>query len=36
MRYFKAVTVRVSAFVDGIQNSEEFAEGKHEDQRKSA
>jgi hypothetical protein len=31
-----ATTVRVSAFTDGVLNAEEFAEGKHEDQRRSA
>jgi hypothetical protein len=31
-----ATTVRVSAFAGGVRNSKEFAEGKHEDQRRSA
>ena len=34
--YFTAVSVRVGTFVTGMQNSEEFAEGKHEEQARSA
>jgi hypothetical protein len=34
--HLTATTVRVGAFVSGVRNSEEFAEGKHEDQRRSA
>ena len=33
---FTATRVRVSAFVTGVQNSEEFAEGKHAEQARSA
>ena len=36
MRYFTATIVRVGTFVVGVRNSEEFAEGKHEDQARSA
>jgi len=31
-----ATRVKVSAFASGVPNSEEFAEGKHEEQARSA
>ena len=36
MDYFTATTVRVDTFVYGARNSEEFAEGEHADQARSA
>jgi hypothetical protein len=36
MDYFTATTVRVDTFVYGARNSEEFAEGVHDEQKESA